>query len=77
MSGVMKKGCAKHIVYRYDDETSEVEFDRSGELAFTTGDIISRHRTSWKIESIEQEMSTDNLMRLPTYWIYLTHVVVN
>jgi hypothetical protein len=69
----MKTGCVKHVVYRYTDDqySDELEFDRSGKLAFIPGDIISRHGTSWRIESVAQELSTDNPMGLPTYGVYL------
>jgi hypothetical protein len=69
----------KQIVYKYDDDRrpDEMDFDARGPLTFTKGDIISRHETSWRIESVERESSVDNLLRIPTYWICLTHVVVN
>ena len=75
----MKKGCFKHIVYRYSDDqnSDEVEFDGSGKLAFMTGDIISRHGKSWRIESVKQEPGSETLMGLPTYWVYLSRVVAN
>jgi hypothetical protein len=69
----------KHIVYKYDNDlkADEMDFDAHGSLAFTKGDILSRHGTSWKIESVEQELSTYKIMRIPTYWVYLSRVVVN
>jgi len=69
----------KHIVYKYDDDprSDEMDFDAHGSLTFTKGDILSRHGTSWKIESVEQELSSDEIMRIPTYWVYLSRVVVN
>jgi hypothetical protein len=69
----------KHIVYKYDDanESDEMDFDRHGMLTFTKGDIILKRGISWKIESVEQEPSADKIMRIPTYWVYLTRVLVN
>ena len=68
----------KHIVYKYDDPRSdEMDFDAHGSLTFNKGDILSRHGTCWKIESVEQELSTDKIVRIPTYWVYLARVVVN
>lgn len=69
----------KHIVYKYehDQRSDEMDFDAHGSLIFTEGDIISRHGICWKIKSVEQEVSMDNLMRIPTYWICLIRVVVN
>ena len=79
MSNEMKTRCMKHVVYKYTDgqRSDELEFDRTGKLAFMTGDIISRHGISWRIESAKQEQISDNLMGLPTYWVYLTRVVKN
>ena len=68
----------KHIVYKYDDDQSdELGFDAHGNLNLTKGDIISRRGLAWKIESVEREESIDNILRIPTYWIYLTRVFVN
>jgi hypothetical protein len=66
----------KHIVYRYDDHSNEMDFDAHGSLTFTKGDIVSRRGTSWTIESVEQEQSTGVLSRIPTYWVYLTRIPV-
>jgi hypothetical protein len=76
----MNTGCMKHIVYKYNDDerSDELEFDRNGKLSLMTGDIISRHGISWRIESVMEELScSDSPMRLPTYWVYLTRVVAN
>ncbi len=54
-----------------------MDFDAKGALTFTEGDIISRHGISWKIMTVEQELSMGNLSLIPTYWIYLSPVVVN
>jgi hypothetical protein len=59
----------KHVVYKYGgDQSDEGDFDARGARTFTEGDIVSRHGTSWRIESVEQEPSVENLMRIPTYW---------
>jgi hypothetical protein len=73
----VKTRCMKHLVYKYTDgqHSDEVEFDRSGKLAFMAGEIISRHGQSWRIESVKQEPGSDTVMGLPTYWVYLTRVV--
>ena len=68
----------KHIVYKHGgDESDEMDFDAHGNLNFTKGDVISRRGLAWKIESVEREESIDNILRIPTYWIYLTRVFVN
>lgn len=68
----------KYIVYKYSGgQSDEMGFDAHDLLTFTKGDIISRHGIAWKIESVEQELSTDNLMHIPTYWVYLARVVVD
>lgn len=69
----------KHIVYKYSDDprSDEMGFDARGVLTFAKGDIISRHEISWRIEAVEREPSMDDIMRIPTYWVYLTRVVVN
>lgn len=67
----------KHIVYKYGgDQSDEMDFDAHSLLTFTRGDIISRRGTNSKIDTIEKE---ENLgpARIPTYWVYLTRVVVN
>ena len=68
----------KHIVYKYGDDprSDEMGFDPSGSLALAKGDIISRHEISWRIEAIEREPSVDGIMRIPTYWVYLSRVLV-
>jgi hypothetical protein len=74
----MATSCMKHIVFKYRDgqHCDEAEFDRSGNLAIVPGDIISRHGIAWRIESVKQEVGSE-LMGLPSYWVYLTRVVVN
>jgi hypothetical protein len=68
----------KHIVYKYDDDQSdELGFDAHDNLNLTKGDIISRRGLAWKIESVEREESIDKILRIPTYWVYLTRVFVN
>ena len=52
-------------------------FDAQGEITFTKGNIISKHGTAWRIELVEQEPKTDKIMRIPTYWVYLSRVPVN
>lgn len=67
----------KHIVYKFDgDESDEMDFDPRGLITFTKGDIVSKRGMTWKIDAVEQE---DNLglARIPTYWVYLTRVLVN
>jgi hypothetical protein len=67
----------KHIVYKYDDPTpDEMEFDANGSLTFTKGDIVSRHGANWKIESVEHQ-GEHNPKLIPSYWVYLTRVLVN
>ena len=68
----------KHIVYKYDDDQSdELGFDAHDNLNLTKGDIISRRGLAWKIDSVEREESIDKILRIPTYWVYLTRVFVN
>ena len=70
----------KHIVYKYGgDQSDEMDFDAHGLLTFTTGDIISRRGMTWKIDAVEKEDDDhQSLSRMiPTYWIYLSRVVVN
>lgn len=67
----------KHIVYKFDDLTpDEMEFDAHGSLTFTKGDIVSKHGASWKIESVEHQ-GEDNRKLIPSYWVYLTRILVN
>lgn len=67
----------KHIVYKYGgDQSDEMDFDAQGMLTFAKGDIVSRRGMTWKIDAVEKEESL-GLARIPTYWIYLTRVVVN
>jgi hypothetical protein len=67
----------KHIVYKYDDSTpDEMAFDAHGSLAFEKGDIVSRNGVSWKIELVEHQ-DEDNRQLIPSYWVYLTRVLVN
>ena len=64
----------KHIIYKYEgDQADEVDFDAHGLLIFTKGDVISRRGMTWKIEAVEEEESL-GLMRIPTYWVYLSRV---
>jgi hypothetical protein len=68
----------KHIVYKFDDgHYDERDFDARGLMTFSKGDIVSRRGMTWKIESVEHEVSTDKIMQIPTYWVYLNRVVVN
>jgi hypothetical protein len=68
----------KYIVYKYSGgQSDEMNFDAHDLLTFTMGDIISRHGMTWKIDAVDKEKSLDNLMRIPTYWVYLTRVIVN
>jgi hypothetical protein len=68
----------KYIVYKYGGGLSdEMHFDAHDLLTFTKGDIISRHGMTWKIDAVDEEKSLDNLMRIPTYWVYLTRVRMN
>jgi hypothetical protein len=67
----------KHIVYKYnDDRSDEMEFDARGSQILEQGDIVSRHGMSWKVESIEHQGETNRKL-IPTYWVYLSRVVVN
>jgi hypothetical protein len=67
----------KHIVYKYGGEQSdEMDFDVHGLLTFTKGDVVSRRGMTWKIDAVEKEEDL-GLARIPTYWIYLTRIVVN
>jgi hypothetical protein len=52
----------KHIVYKYGgDQSDEMDFDAHGLLTFTTGDIVSRHGTSWRIESVDREQNNPSV----------------
>lgn len=68
----------QNIVYQYFDETlsDEVEIDLTGELHFTKGDIIVRHRMNWAINSIMIEEPIDKAQR-PTMWLELVYAPVN
>lgn len=75
--GINQRGRMKHIVYKYGGEQSdEMAFDGHGLLTYTTGDIITRRGMSWKIDAVEKEECL-GLSRIPTYWVFLTRVVVN
>jgi hypothetical protein len=67
----------KHIVYKYDDDQrDEIDFDAQGLLTFTKGDLVLRHGANWKIDDVQKEENL-GLARIPTYWIYLSRIVVN
>jgi hypothetical protein len=67
----------KHIIYKYGGEQSdETDFDAHGLLTFVQGDIVSRHGLPWKIEAVEREENF-SLKRIPTYWVYLSRVIVH
>jgi hypothetical protein len=67
----------KYIVYKYDDSTpDELDFDASGSVTLTAGDIVSKHGASWKIESVEHQ-GDHNPKLIPSYWVYLSRVLVN
>lgn len=68
----------KHIVYKYnDDHSDEMDFDARGSQSLERGEIILRRGMTWKIESVKHEPSVENLMKIPTYWVSLSRVVVN
>jgi hypothetical protein len=68
----------KHIVYKFDDgHYDERDFDQRGSQILKRGDIISRRGMTWKIDKVEQEVSLNTIVQIPTYWIYLTRVVAN
>jgi hypothetical protein len=68
----------KHIVYKFDDgHYDERDFDARGSQILERGDIVTRRGMTWKIESVEQEPSVEKLMRIPTYWVHLSRVLVN
>jgi hypothetical protein len=70
----------KHIVYKYGgDQSDEMDFDAHGLLTFAQGDILSRRGMTWKIDAVEKEVDDhQSLSRMiPTYWIYLSRVLVN
>ena len=67
----------KHIVYKFDsDHSDEMEFDSHGSVPCEKGDIVSRNGASWKIESVEHQ-DEGNRKLIPTWWVYLTRVLVN
>lgn len=72
----MNQRYMKHIVYKYDDRSDEMEVDPRGLLTFTKDDIVFRHGTSWKIELAEQQ-GADDREQIPILWVYLTGVMVN
>ena len=67
----------KHIVYKYnDDHSDEVEFDSRGSQILERGDIVSGRGVSWRVESIEHQ-DENNRKVIPTYWVYLSRVMMN
>ena len=68
----------KHIVYKYADVATEDEmaFDAHDLFTITKGDCISKHGIAWRIESVERQGGQDP-KQIPTWWVYLTRVVMN
>ena len=70
----------KHIVYKYsggDSRADEVAFDAHGEIAFSKGDIVTRHGMIWKVNAVDEEKVLGGLKMIPTCWVYLTRVLVD
>ena len=67
----------KHIVYKFGgDQSDEMDFDAHSLLTFAQGDILSKRGMTWRVDAVEKEENI-GLARIPTYWIYLSRVVVN
>jgi hypothetical protein len=70
---------ARKIIYKYSKNRwdDDLEIDLTGELTFKQGDMISRRRRNWKIESVHSEDHVDDQRGMPTITVFLVDARVH